>query len=190
MRPPRQKTQRKERAVKKDLLIVFALVLALAVFLGGSEFQSVEEYYLVHIDDIEEDSETVFISIDCADVLKHWDDLDPALKADGCIPENGVLLPRTEYVLRPGDTAFDLLKRTTRHNHIQMEFQGADRNAFGSVYVQGIGYLYEFSCGPQSGWVFLVNGTFPDKGCSDYELADGDVVEWRYSCELDSTFVN
>ena len=168
--------------MKKDLLIVFAVILALAVLIGGSEIQSVDEYYLIHIDDITPDSETVFISIDCADVLRHMDDLDPELT--DLIPPDGVILPRTEYVLRPGDTAFDLLKRTVRHNAIQMEYQGADRNSFGTVYVQGIAYLYEFSCGPQSGWTFWVNGTFPDKGCSNYELSDGDEVRWVYSCEL------
>ena len=167
--------------MKKDILIIFAVILALAVLIGGSNFQSVEEYYLVHIDDITPESETVFISIDCSDVLNHLDRLDKALLDE--IPPGGVILPRTEYVLRPGDTAFDLLKRTARHNAIQMEYQGADRNAFGSVYVQGIGYLYEFSCGPESGWVYLVNGKFPDKGCSGYELSDGDWVKWIYSCE-------
>ena len=174
--------------MKKDLLILFAVVLALAVLIGGSEFQSVEEYYLVHIDDIEEDSETVFISIDCTDVLRHMDDLDLALREEGYIPADGMILAPTEYVLRPGDTVFDLLKRTCRHNKIQMEYQGADKNAFGTVYVQGIGYLYEFSCGPQSGWIFTVNGEFPDRGCSDYKLSDGDKVEWKYSCSLDSVF--
>ncbi len=167
--------------MKKDILIVFAVILALAVLIGGSEFQTVEEYYLVHIDDITPESETVFISIDCSDVLNHMDRLDPSLRGE--IPPGGVILPRTEYVLRPGDTAFDLLKRTARHNAVQMEYQGADRNAFGSVYVQGIGYLYEFSCGPESGWVYLVNGKFPDRGCSSYELSDGDWVQWIYSCE-------
>ena len=174
--------------MKKDILILFAVILALAVLIGGSEFQSVEEYYLVHIDDIEEDSETVFISIDCADVLRHWKDLDPALQAEGVIPADGVLLKETEYVLRPGDTVFDILKRTTRHNRIQMEYQGADKNAFGTVYVQGIGYLYEFSCGPQSGWIFTVNGKFPDRGCSECKLNDGDRIEWKYSCALDTVF--
>lgn len=174
--------------MKKDLLIVFAVVLALAVLIGGSEFQTVEEYYLIHIDDIKEDSETVWIEINCADVLDHTDKLDPALKKSGVLPADGVILPPTEYVLRPGDTVFDLLKRTVRHNQIQMEYQGADKNAFGSVYVQGIGYLYEFSCGAQSGWMFTVNGAFPDKGCSACELSDGDRVCWVYSCELDEAF--
>ena len=169
--------------MKKDILIVFAVILALAVLIGGSNFQSVEEYYLVHIDDITPESETVFISIDCTDVLRHKDKLDKALTNE--IPADGMILPRTEYVLRPGDTVFDLLKRTVRHNAIQMEYQGADQNAFGSVYVQGIGFLYEFSCGPQSGWTFTVNGVLPDRGCSVCKLADGDVVEWNYSCTLE-----
>ena len=170
--------------MKKDLLIIFAAILALAVLIGGSEFQSVEEYYLVHIDDISEGSETVFIEIDCSDVYRHLEDLDPALR-EGVLPPDGVILPPTEYVLRPGDTVFDLLKRTVRHNHIQMEYQGADKNAFGTVYVQGIGYLYEFSCGPQSGWTFTVNGRMPDRGSSACELSDGDRVAWVYSCSLD-----
>ena len=174
--------------MKKDILIIFAVVLALAVFIGGSDFQSVDEYYLIHIDDIKEDSETVFIEINCADILNHLDDLDPVLNDPGYLPADGVILPLTEYVLRPGDTVFDLLLRTVRHNRIQMEYQGADKNAFKSVYIQGINYIYEFSCGPQSGWIFTVNGEFPDKGCSTYKLSDGDRVSWIYSCSLDSGY--
>ena len=173
--------------MKKDILIVFAAVLALAVLIGGSNFQSVDEYYLVHIDDITEGCETVFIEIDCSDVYRHFEDLDPALR-EGVLPPDGVMLPPTEYVLRPGDTVFDILSRTVRHNRIQMEYQGADKNAFGTVYVQGIGYLYEFSCGPQSGWTFTVNGKMPDRGCSTYELSNGDRVKWTYSCALDEAW--
>ena len=65
-----------------------------------------------------------------------------------------------------------------------MEYQGADENNFGSVYIQGINYLYEFSCGPLSGWMYKVNGEFPNRGCSKYELNDGDVIEWVYTCNL------
>ncbi|MCH5197393.1 MAG: DUF4430 domain-containing protein [Oscillospiraceae bacterium] len=174
--------------MKKDILIVFAVILALAVFIGGSNFQSVDEYYLVHIDDIEDDSETVFIEIRCDDILNHLDDLDKSLNSPEYVPSDGVILPLTEYVLRPGDTAFDLLSRCIRRNRIQMEYQGLDKNAFGSVYIQSINYIYEFSCGPQSGWIFTVNGEVPDKGCSAFELADGDRVSWIYSCSLDEAF--
>ena len=31
---------------------------------------------------------------------------------------------------------------------------------------------------------YLVNGTAPGYGCSSYVLEDGDVIEWRYTCQL------
>ena len=65
-----------------------------------------------------------------------------------------------------------------------MEYQGADLNSYGSVYVQGINYLYEFSCGPLSGWMYKVNEVFPNYGSSKYELEDGDVISWVYTCDL------
>ena len=65
-----------------------------------------------------------------------------------------------------------------------MEYQGADQNSFGTVYIRGIHYLYEFSCGPLSGWMYLVNGKTTNLGCSNYPLKDGDYVEWVYTCDL------
>ena len=54
---------------------------------------------------------------------------------------------------------------------IRDRYQGADKNSYGSVYVQGINYLYEFSCGPLSGWMYPVSYThLPDKT----EYYDGD----------------
>ena len=43
-------------------------------------------------------------------------------------------------------------------------------------YIEGINNLYEFDCGEQSGWMYSVNGWFPNYGCSRYQLKDGDVV--------------
>ncbi|MBR5409864.1 MAG: DUF4430 domain-containing protein [Clostridia bacterium] len=169
--------------MKKDLLIALAVILALAVFLGGSEILSVDEYYLIHIDDVRADSETVTVSIDCTSILSHLDDLDPALR--DYLPENGMLLSPAVYVLREGDTAFDMLSRAVRHNRIQMDYQGADKTGFGAVYVVGVGYFYEFSCGPHSGWTYRVNGVYPTVGSSKYVLQNGDTLEWVYSCTLD-----
>ena len=97
---------------------------------------------------------------------------------------NGIILPKTEYVLRPGDTVFSILDRAVRYNRIQMEYQGASENNYGSVYIRGIHYLYEFSCGPLSGWMYRVDGEFPNYGCSKYELHDGQTIEWVYTCDL------
>lgn len=170
--------------MKKDILAICGILLILAVLLSGTNIQSVDEYYLTHIDDITPESETVTISIRCDTILDNYDDLDPALRSDEFVPPDGVILPATEYVLRPGDTVFDILDRAVRYNQIQMEYQGADENSYGSVYIQGIHYLYEFSCGPLSGWTYRVDGAFPNYGCSKYELKDGQTIEWLYTCDL------
>ena len=172
--------------MKKDILAVCAVILILAVVINGTHIQSVDEYYLTHIDDITPESETVKISIRCDTVLLNYADLDPALQSEEFVPPDGVILPETEYVLREGDTVFDILDRAVRYNKIQMEFQGADKNSYGSVYVRGIHYLYEFSCGPLSGWMYRVDGEFPNYGCSNYILHDGQVIEWVYTCSLGS----
>lgn len=170
--------------MKKDILALLGIILMIAVMINGTNIQSVDEYYLTHIDDITPESETVTISIRCDTILASYDELDPKLQSDKFVPTDGVILSETEYVLRPGDSVFDILDRAVRYNKIQMEYQGADKNSFGSVYIQGINYLYEFSCGPLSGWMYRVNGEYPNYGCSKYMPDDGDVIEWVYTCDL------
>lgn len=176
--------RKRPRSRKKDILAALIIILLLAFVISGTKIQSVDEYYLTHIDDITPQSATVTLSIECKTVLENLSVLDPALKAGDFVPEDGVILPCTRYVLRPGDTVYDILSRAVRYNKIQMEYQGADKNSFSSVYIKGINYLYEFSCGPLSGWMYTVNGIFPQYGCSKYELSDGDRIEWLYTCDL------
>lgn len=182
----RQKSRPKTvwEKVKKNALFLFAAILVVAVLIKGVNIQSVDEYYLEHIDDITPESMTVTMSIRCDTILKNYNDLDKQLRSENFVPADGVILPTTKYVLREGDTVFSVFDRAVRHEHIQTEYQGADANRYGTVYIQGINYLYEFSCGPLSGWMYRVNGEFPNKGCSDYELSDGDVIEWVYTCDL------
>lgn len=170
--------------MKKDLLVLGFVILFLVIIARGTKIQSVEEYYATHIDDITEDSETVWLTIRCDTILDNWEDLEPALRDEKYVPADGVILPRTQYVLRKGDSVFEILNRAVRHNQIHMEYQGADMNVYNSVYVQGIHHLYEFSCGPLSGWVYKVNGASPKVGCSRYFPEDGDEIEWLYTCDL------
>ena len=37
-----------------------------------------------------------------------------------------------------------------------------------SYYVEGINQLYEFDCGKNSGWMYSVNGEYPNYGASSY----------------------
>ncbi len=170
--------------MKKDLLVFAFIILLVTVLVSGTKIQSVEEYYLTHIDDITEDSETVAISIRCDTILDNWDKLSPQLRSEKYVPKDGVVLKETEYVLRYGDTVFDILDRAVRHNRIQMEFQGADKNSYNSIYIKGINFIYEFSCGPLSGWMYSVNGKYPNCGVDKYTLKDGDIIEFNYTCDL------
>ena len=65
-----------------------------------------------------------------------------------------------------------------------MEYNGPDTNVYSTVMIRGINYLYDFSCGDLSGWMYKVNGKFPGKGCSGYKLKDKDKIEWVYTCDL------
>ncbi|MDE6150333.1 MAG: DUF4430 domain-containing protein [Ruminococcus sp.] len=170
--------------MKKDILIIFSILIVAAVLIMGTDFQTVDEYYLTHIDDITPDSQTVFISINCDRILDNYDKLDNSLKNEKYVPSNGIILDKTEYVLRSGDTAFDILDRAVRHNKIPMDYKGANETGYGSAYVQGINHIYELSCGEGSGWTFLINGETPQYGCSQIELEDGDYVEWLYTCNF------
>lgn len=169
--------------MKKVITMLLMFVLVLTSLCGC--FESVEDHYGEGDNsNPTDDADTVFLSIKCGTILDNWDDLDPALQDEKYVPKDGIILEKTEFAIEEGDTVFDVLVTATRKYKIQMEYQGADANVFGSVYIQGINYLYEFSCGSLSGWMYLVNGVFPNYGCSKYEVKDGDVIEWVYTCDL------
>lgn len=123
---------------------------------------------------------TCTVSISCAAILENFDRLN-AEKAD-LIPADGVLLAPTAVEFTEGESVFDVLKRVCRENKIHMEF--SETPVYQSAYIEGIGNLYEFDCGEGSGWMYRVNGEFPNYGCSRYPLQDGDTVEWVYTCDF------
>lgn len=168
--------------MKKDLFAIVVIVALVVLVASGTKVQSVDDYYLTHIDDITEDSQTVTISIRCDTILDNWDKLDDSLKSDKYVPVDGVILPTFRAVLRKGDTVYDIFSRVTRYSKIVTDCVYTVN--YSSVYVKGINHLYEFSCGELSGWMYRVNGVFPGYGCSKYALKDGDVIEWVYTCDL------
>ena len=120
------------------------------------------------------------ISISCATILDNSDKLDPE-KAE-LVPEDGVIAAPTVVKFYGGESVFNVLRRFCKENKIHMEF--SDTPIYSSAYIEGIGNLYEFDCGELSGWMYRVNGWFPNYGCSRYRLSDGDVVEFVYTCDL------
>lgn len=120
------------------------------------------------------------ISIECSTILNNMEALDPD-KVE-LVPEDGVIMPAQEISFNEGESVFDVLQRATRENKIHMEFE--DTPVYNSAYIEGIHNLYEFDCGELSGWMYKVNGWFPNYGCSRYQLSDGYVIEWVYTCDL------
>ena len=129
---------------------------------------------------VENSVPTCTVSISCTTILEDPERLN-AEKAD-LVPADGVLLAPTAVEFTEGESVFDVLKRVCRENKIHMEF--SETPVYQSAYVEGIGNLYEFDCGEGSGWMYRVNGEFPNYGCSRYTLADGDTVEWVYTCDF------
>ena len=125
-------------------------------------------------------SQYVTISITCHTSLNNLDKVSDNKK--GIIPSNGVILSQKQVEINDGDTVFDVLLRETRKQRIHMDF--VESPVYGSAYIKGINNIYEFDAGELSGWMYSVNGVFPNYGCSIYNLNDGDVIQWMYTCDL------
>lgn len=117
-------------------------------------------------------------SISCATVLDNMDKLHKSKKE--IIPDDGWTLKPVTVTFNEGESVFDVLKQVCKDNKIQLEFSFTP--IYNSAYIEGINNLYEFDCGSLSGWTYKVNDWFPNYGCSRYEVKNGDVIEWHFTC--------
>ncbi|MBR3268124.1 MAG: DUF4430 domain-containing protein [Oscillospiraceae bacterium] len=99
-------------------------------------------------------------------------------------PEDGVLMPLTEFSIEPEENALTLLYDAVKTYRIQIEVDGVSGDAVETAYVRGIASLYEFDFGDLSGWTYTVNGERPSVGCGSCILHDGDRVVWEYTVNL------
>lgn len=124
--------------------------------------------------------DTCTISIECSTIFSNLSSLEANKLSQ--LPADGIILKKTEVEIKDGDTVFSVLQRVCRENGIHLEY--SSNNAFNSVYIEGIHNLYEFDCGELSGWMYRVNGWYPNYGCSNYSVRNGDIIEFRYTCDL------
>lgn len=150
------------------------LALILSVLLVGAAFFAYSFFKASDKDKVE--THFCTLSVRCDNALGKTEE-----KAE-ILPEDGVILPEMRVSFSEGESVFDILYRTLREKKIHMEF--SETPLYGTAYIEGIANLYEFDCGAQSGWMYKVNGIFPNYGCSAYQLKDGDRVEWVYTCDL------
>ena len=97
------------------------------------------------------------------------------------ISSNEIPLAPTEMEIEDGDTVLEALIVITMANKIHMDYRGGQG---ATAYIQGMGNVYEFDRGQGSGWMYRVNGIFPDRGAGVVPLLGGDIVEWLYTTDL------
>ena len=119
------------------------------------------------------------ITIRCDTILNNMDSLNPDKAA--YVPESGVILQPISVEFTEGESAFDVLKRVCETANIPLEYSW--QPLYDGYYLEGINHLYEFDCGDESGWMYKVNGWFPNYTISHYKLSDGDHIVLCYTCK-------
>lgn len=127
-----------------------------------------------------EEKLTCTLSVSCGTILNDISRL--AKEKQSLVPADGIIYREKEVVFHEGESVFNVLLRELKQNKIHLEFVNVP--VFKSAYIEGIGNLYEFDCGDLSGWMYKVNGEFPNYGCSQYKVKKGDKIEWVYTCDL------
>lgn len=123
--------------------------------------------------------DTVTITIRCDTAVNNGMHLES--KWAGIVPASGCILDVTTVEIETGDSVFDILNRVCQKYKIHMEFTGG---AASKYYIEGINNLYERDGGLWSGWMYYVNGWYPNYGCGTFRVKAGDVIEWNYTCNL------
>ncbi|GAB6991770.1 DUF4430 domain-containing protein [Paenibacillus pini] len=130
---------------------------------------------------IKKDKElTVTLSVTAKTILDHMDTFNTD-KLD-VLPADGIIYKARKVTFYEGESVFDVLLREMKKKKIHMEFSMTP--IYNSNYIEGINNIYEFDCGELSGWMYKVNGWFPNYGASRYVLKNGDIVDWVYTCDL------
>ncbi|WP_310831545.1 DUF4430 domain-containing protein [Paenibacillus pedocola] len=86
----------------------------------------------------------------------------------------GTILSSTTVILNDGETAYSLLVR-------QLGSKVVSSGTGSDIYIRSIDGLGEGDRGPESGWMYSVNGEFPNYSAASYKLSNGDTVAWRYT---------
>ncbi|MBQ6412061.1 MAG: DUF4430 domain-containing protein [Ruminococcus sp.] len=155
---------------KKHYIAVGIIAVAGILFILLTDFQSKDSFDQPAKTD---GGMTVTLSIRC-DTIKDRE------KVNRLIPDDGIILDTTTFTAAEGDTVYDVLMQAIRAEHIPLDNRGAK----GAAYIAGINALYEFDYGELSGWMYRVNGEFPDVGCESYHVSDGDKIEWLYTTDI------
>ena len=122
----------------------------------------------------------VSFEIECKKILKKKELWKNGLEE--VIPASGIYYSG-KCSFTEKESVYDILKRITKENNIALDSEYTPM--YGTYYVKGIGGLYQFDCGSESGWMYSVNGRTPNVGASNYQVSNGDVIVFYYVCEYE-----
>ena len=155
---------------KKHYIAVALIAAAGVLFILLTDFQSTES----HRQPAKTDGDiSVTLTIRCDTIKDHADENE-------FVPADGIILDVTTFYAEQGDTVYDILEQAVSARNIPMD----NRGSRGAAYIAGLNALYEFQYGDLSGWMYRVNGAFPDVGCQSYTVSDGDRIEWLYTTNI------
>lgn len=123
------------------------------------------------------DTVTCTVTVECKSILSHMNDLKEG--HEEFVPDDGYIIKDYTYKAKKGYTAYDALKDACKKSDIKLT---AKSTSYGT-YVSGINNLDEFDCGNQSGWMYSVNGQFPNTSCGNLTVKDKDNIIFEYVCE-------
>lgn len=132
------------------------------------------------------------VRIECKTIYDNIGKLKGGKKA--FLPTNGIILDNVQVEFSGSESAFDVIKKACEENVCTDNCQYCKANgvqieytytpAFNNYYIEGIHQIYEKDCGTQSGWMYSVNGAFPDVGTSSYTVSPGDVIVFAFTCNM------
>ena len=103
----------------------------------------------------------------------------------------GTIISSKRVPFTKGDTVADVTLRLLDAQGFTYQHTGTTKNGFylasiGDFTLKGIGYdsFGEFDAGVGSGWMITLNKTFIEYGASEFEVKNGDVIKWQYTCQL------
>ena len=103
----------------------------------------------------------------------------------------GTIISSTKVPYKKGDTVADVTLRLLDAMKFSYQHSGTTKDGFylasiGDFTLKGIDYdtFGEFDAGSGSGWMITLNKTFIEYGASEFEVKNGDVVKWQYTCQL------
>lgn len=97
------------------------------------------------------------------------------------IPASGIFF-QGKRKWKKDESVYDALVSICDENNILLDSQYTP--LYETYYVSGIGNLYEFDCGSESGWKYSVNGKLPGVGCSRCLIEKDDEIVFFYDYRI------